>query len=211
MPLFTRDGMSILFIHVPKTGGTSIEQMFVNEGFEVSYLTTQSGRYRELWYRKCSAQHMHAPLLEATFRLDRISTIFTVVREPIARFRSEYLYRMRKKAEIHIDTETVGEWCRETLRAYYEDSYIYDNHIRPQADFLISGVQVYKLEEGLDRVICSLNAQLDLKLPLEFPQKADSKADIGIESTMVELSPETEKALKGFYAVDYRMFGYDPS
>ena len=40
MPLFTKGDRSVLYIHVPKTGGTSIEHFFLSNGYAAEYLDT---------------------------------------------------------------------------------------------------------------------------------------------------------------------------
>ena len=38
MPIFTRNGRHILFIHIPKCAGSSIENAFKMNGYSISYL-----------------------------------------------------------------------------------------------------------------------------------------------------------------------------
>ena len=66
MPIFSKAGMEVLFIHIPKTGGTTIEESFCAERFSMSY--RRGGYYGPILGfdrdNGCPPQHMHAPLLE---------------------------------------------------------------------------------------------------------------------------------------------------
>ena len=61
MPVFTKGEQKILFVHVPKTAGSSVNKLFVNNGYEMTYFSESS---RELHKGLCGPQHMDAKLLK---------------------------------------------------------------------------------------------------------------------------------------------------
>ncbi|GAA4421552.1 hypothetical protein GCM10023169_14530 [Georgenia halophila] len=207
MPVFTKDDESVLFVHVPKAGGSSLENLFVSNGWTMTYRDGKTGKYSQNWYRHCSPQHMHAAPLRETFRLHRFTAIVMVVREPLARFRSEYAMRSARRG-LAGDPASVDAWAREHFRLYGLNPYVLDNHLRPQAEFLLAGSHVYRLEDGLDAVAQDLNRQYELGLPTEVPRVRESGQVRGLTSREVELSDELTTRLRAFYAQDMVSFGY---
>lgn len=62
MPVFYRDKLKILCIHMPKTGCTAIELFFEDNGFNTQYLDRDGPNTVDL-IRNCSPQHMTAETL----------------------------------------------------------------------------------------------------------------------------------------------------
>jgi len=109
VPVFVKDDVSVLFVHVPKTGGSAVEDAFADAGWDTHLLDRTSARHPSRRFRRCSPQHLHAEMLEQLVRLERIDLVLVVVREPLARFRSEYLWRHRDQPA---DAAAVSQWGR---------------------------------------------------------------------------------------------------
>jgi len=206
MPVFTQGERNVLFIHVPKTGGSAVEKHFVAAGWTMSYHDGRMSRGYPNHLRRCTPQHMHGALLKEIFRLRRFDAIFAVVRDPVARFRSEYV--MRHKQELTTSADAVEAWAEERFAKFSSNPYVHDNHIRPQVEFLVKGAHVYRLEDGLDTALADLNAQHGLDLPTEVARVRTSERTRGISSRDVEVSVSLEARLEEFYADDFRRFGY---
>lgn len=207
MPVYRREGRAVLFIHIPKTGGTSVEQLFKASGWEPAYLDTKVGAGSVNRLRWCSPQHMHGTLLQSLLRLDRFDLVFTVVRDPVARFRSEYVWRTRKREDVSTRAEAVDEWLRKSLAAYRENPYVYDNHLRPQHEFLVPGTTVLRLEDGLAQALRDLSDSHELGLEGEPDRFRDSQSGPR-KSRDVEVSATTKSLLRRFYKRDFTTFGY---
>lgn len=208
MPVFRRDDKRVLFVHVPKTGGTSVEELFRRSGWKATHLDRRVGPESNNWVRRCSPQHMHGEMLELMFHLDRFDLIFMVVRDPLARFRSEY--GMRHREDLRVDSDLVDAWAEKAFRRYQTNPFRHDNHLRPQSQFLVPGAVVYKLEDGLDRMASDLRDRFGLELDLDapVPRRLDRVRHSGIPSELVQVSTETEKRVRDFYEDDYTQFGY---
>ena len=208
MPIFTRNGRSLLFVHVPKAGGTSVEKGLADAGWQMSMRATRRTEGRELFdLRRVSPQHYHATLLQDLLRIERFDAVFTVVREPLARFRSEYAMRCRDATAG--TTDQVEAWTRRRLARYESNPSMMDNHLRPQEEFLLPGARVYRLEDGLEAVSADLNDRCDLDLPSRFPRKLRSGGSRRpLASSDVELNPEVVRLLTDFYASDFDTLGY---
>lgn len=208
MPVFRKDGKNILFVHIPKTGGSSIDTVFRASGYEMHFVDGEVGEGTINQLRRCTPQHMHGAMLRQTFKLHRFDAIFMIVRDPIARFRSEYLWRNRKKKHIAVDAASVEKWATESFAKFASDSYAYDNHLRPQADFLVPGVKVYRIEDGMDSILADLNSSYGLDLQQEAPRVREGSTNSGVSSRDVTVSPSLEARVKEFYRQDYERFGY---
>lgn len=206
MPVFTKDGRAVLFIHVPKTGGTALEKHFVRAGWEMSYHDGRMGKGELNHYRRCTPQHMHGSMLQEHFLLGRFDAVFAVVRDPIARFRSEFA--MRNRHEMTTSAAAVERWAAETFDRYASNPFVHDNHIRPQAEFVVPETTVFRFEQGLDAVARELNERFGLDLAEKVSRVRTSERASGVPSRAVELTPGLESRLLDFYAEDFHRFGY---
>ncbi len=207
MPIFRKDGRNILFIHVPKAGGTSIEMVFKQSGYQRAYLDGKMGPQSVNYVRRCTPQHMHAAMLETNFRLDRFDAMFLVVREPMARLRSEYLWRLRDR-DPRTDASAVEKWAKSAFRRYAADPFVFDNHLRPQVEFKLAGARTYHLEQGLGSILADLDKRWSLGLDTEIPRARHGEVVAGRSSRDVEISPALERLVKDFYVRDYAEFDY---
>ncbi|GAA1710134.1 hypothetical protein GCM10009809_03100 [Isoptericola hypogeus] len=213
MPVFIKDDRAVLFVHVPKAGGSAIEKHFRSAGYTMHYRDGKTGPGTLNKYQQCSPQHLHAALCAELLRLDRFDAIFTIVREPLARFRSEYSMRAKTRLEDgtrHLDTSAaaVEHWATKVMKRYLKDPYVHDNHLRPQSEFVVPGSLVHRLEDGMGQLMTRLNQAYELDLPDMVEKVRTSEHVSGVASSDVELSPALESRLRDFYADDFANFGY---
>lgn len=206
MPVLHKAGTAVLFVHVPKTGGTSVERYFVQNGWTLDWRDGVAGPGTANSYLKCSPQHVEARRLDEFFRLERFDAIFSTVREPIARFRSEYC--MRHVTDLRTDPASVESWAQSAFAAYDEDQFAFDNHLRPQHEFIVPGASVYRLEAGLEVMVEDLNERFGLGLMGELPRASDRVVESGVPSRDVVVSDRLERLLRDFYAQDFVDFEY---
>lgn len=207
MPVFRKDGRNILFIHVPKTGGSTIEEVFRSSGYQVMYLDGKMGPTAPNYFRKCAPQHMNAEMLEHTFRLDRFDLAFLVARNPLARFKSRYVWSHRKQTSIK--PEISEEWVEKQFREFSTNRFVGGNHVRPQVDFLTPGCDVYNFEMGMQEILDDLDMRFNFGLEKEIPRVREGSNVSQMSSKDVIVSPRVERRVKEFYADDYIRFGYE--
>lgn len=205
MPVFRKDGRNVLFIHVPKTGGSSLERTFVDNGWTMHYHDGRMGPKSLNRVRRCTPQHMHAPMLRQLFLVKQFDLVFMTVREPIARFRSEYGMRNKDGA---VDERTVERWADDVFDRYARNPFLFDNHLRPQAEFQLDAAEVYPLEDGLDTIVRRLSDKHDLGLAPAEHRVHDRKSRSGFSSSDVQISGKLETRLRKFYADDFKKYGY---
>lgn len=184
MPIFRKNDVSVLFIHVPKTGGTTIEDTFLANGYQMTF--RRGGRYgpRNAFDEEngCSPQHMHAALLERHFAGERFTRIFCLVRHPLARFLSEY--RFRAESGHKLAQDGVDSFARQVLWRYARrDPMVLDNHIRPQVDFPWRSCTTFRLEDGIEAALSGISDCLPERLkPLD---QTSMRSDPGIPAQSV--------------------------
>lgn len=204
MPIFSKDNIKVLFIHIPKAGGSTIESIFLKSGYSMSYHDHGKKMENSLnSIRKCSPQHMHRDLINEIFVEESFNLIFTVIRNPINRFKSEAAFRFKDKESIK--EEEIFKWTKRTLnKVYQRDNYIYDNHIRPQHEFVMKSSKVFRLEDGIDNILRELNSKYDLNLNLNSIKKRLDSSDFKIgNSSNIPLSDECMKLIIDFYKDDF--------
>lgn len=195
MPIFRIDQRKIAYIHIPKTGGTSIETWLSSCG-EMSYYSTVVPTFL-----KCSPQHFtlsYLQLLEPEMTTD----IFSIVRDPYDRAESEYFYRTKNQNPKLRPKFSI--WFLKHLDIVKRNPHHFDNHFMPQAYFVEDGVKVYRFEDGLDSIIKKVATRYEIPLPQTTPVTNVSKR------TDLKWSTELLDRFNKYYDVDFKKFGYSP-
>ena len=197
MPVFQKNNEKILFIHIPKAGSTSIEHFFLDNDWKMSFFDG-GGQYSVNNFSLCSPQHMHLEMLRSLFRFSSFDKIFTFVRHPRNRILSEYKWRVKYLNE----RRNFNDWFYESFKEYEKNNYCLDNHLRPQVDFVSNAVEVFKIEDGIDKGLEQVLSKKDVDLS-RLTNAMNSNKNI------IELSDEVEKKIKEFYAEDFAKFNYE--
>lgn len=206
MPIFKKGKQDLLFVHVPKTGGTSIEKLFQLSGWSTAYLDLSLKGKSFNHLRRCSPQHMHAEMLKQQLLIHKFSGMFMMVRHPYDRFRSEYAYI--NKGNCDPFAVTVEAWACKVLKAYSKNHFVYDNHLRPQYEFYIPGTIVYKLENGFNKTIQDLAAKYKIEFVDKELREMSREKESGFSSSEVELNDSVKNMLNIIYHQDFVQFGY---
>lgn len=206
MPVFFKDDRSILFVHIPKTGGTTIERLFTTSGWTMELRNTRKSSPLLFPKLRVSFQHWQAGLLTELLDVSKFEFSFMMTRDPIARFRSEYTMRHTKNPTGA--SAAVDAWAEKALRNHAKNPYHLDNHLRPQSDFELPGTVVHRLEDGMEAMVADLNERFDLGLSEKIPHALNSTKRSGLSSSDVEISPDLEARLRALYAEDFRRYGY---
>lgn len=205
MPVYRGFGLSVLFVHIPKTGGTSIEALFRRAGFEQSYF---SGTERHPGFG-VYPQHLTALQLAEEFPNAEFDFAFMIVRDPIARLGSERAYRARlRESRNRPPIVAYDLWTRRMLARSAEDPSHFDNHFRPQVEFLLPDTTVFRFEDGIDNVHRSLATTLGVPA---LAEQDTPKTQVGHRSTdrsFEDLEPSTRNEFIRRYLADFAAFDY---
>ncbi|MFV0292437.1 MAG: sulfotransferase family 2 domain-containing protein [Paracoccus sp. (in: a-proteobacteria)] len=150
------NGKIILFVHIPKCGGSSIEKYLQEKGALGFKL-----QGRKDWC-KTVPQHIHADLYKPMFPKPFTDDIFTVFRDPVQRILSEYRYRMDRREK----NMPLSDWVSKSFANYKDNKYTLDNHLRPQVEFLCKGVKIFRFEDGIVNVLNYIDAYTETQ-PIE--------------------------------------------
>jgi len=207
MPIITTEDKSFLFIHIPKTGGTTIEKTIMKSNDHKLYYRTSAGMPINK-FTICTPQHFQADLLRQIFKIKAFSGVFTIVRNPYDRIKSEYA--MRNKKLENIKGNVVYEWLSSKVEKFKTtDPYVNDNHIRPQHEFILPNTKIFKLEDGMESIFKSLKEywNLNFEYDPEFKVMTSHKVS-GYPSSEVELNADSMNLINEFYKRDFTLFGY---
>jgi len=137
MPLLKYNNRNLFFVHIPKTGGSSLY---------LSGNTVKPGVSAELFATSgsspCTPQHYHIKLLNEKFPSYKKNNPFTIIRDPWSRTCSEYAWQLCRE-NLPISWNQFESWLNAMLERYSIDPYIADNHIRPQCHFTNNTVKIF--------------------------------------------------------------------
>ena len=167
MPIFRIDNRIVLFAHVPKSGGTTVNHRLREANHALAFFDGTfwtSGKQR--WFRS-SPQHITNADRDLLFTADFYDYSFAVVRDPIQRFLSAFNHNRGR----------IGYWVslprflsRMERRVAARDDYFgyqFDNHFVPAARIVPPDARVFRLEDGLDAVFAALEQDLGIIPPPE--------------------------------------------
>ncbi|MBV7410315.1 sulfotransferase family 2 domain-containing protein [Maritimibacter sp. DP1N21-5] len=198
MPIFRISGKTILFLHIPKAGGTSVEEFLAQHSGESFRMTLNTERL------PCVPQHFHGEMIEKLFAPDFFDYAFSVTRNPYARILSEYNYRMqhRHKPYRWFPVPSFETWLKTTLGRYRRDPYVYSNHIRPQIAFRIAGSRSFRLEDQIGNLMSELAEETGVDAPPALPHANRST------KRATAMTEAAAQLIQDFYAMDFETFGY---
>lgn len=156
MPLFTKNNLTSLFIHIPKTGGTSIEKWLGERG-ELTYYSPTAPAFMSV-----TPQHLTQTDLEGLMGTNSWDFSFTIVRNPYDRIESEYFFRTDHEAWKFGARTPFPLWLRSTFKRLEQNPVLFDNHLRRQIEFIGPGTSVFCYEDGLESILGEIQEDLGL-------------------------------------------------
>lgn len=214
MPIVRASERLIYFAHVPKCAGTSVEaylrERFGSLAFHDPKFSLDVDRDR---WSKSSPQHIVAEDLNRLFPPGFFNASFAIVRHPVDRLASAFLFQREIERKIAPDT-SFYEWFIDVTENRVQNPFAYDNHIRPSLDFIPENAAVFRLEDGLEPVVTWLDLQVkDFEGPREIGSKNVLSARLEWQKqapVSLRLSDAERALVHEYYNVDYERFGYDP-
>ena len=153
MPIFEKNNCKILYLHTPKTGGTSIAKHFVNCGWDVSY----HNRLSNIVVEKNNNSLDHTFMQHADYELlteygvidEEYDFIFMTCRHPFNRFVSGWCYNMPYLDYNH--KRFGGEIEKGKIINFLEDEGRFSfDFFKRQIDFYGERVEFIKRQESGD-------------------------------------------------------------
>jgi hypothetical protein len=202
MPYFNNDTVNTLFIHIPKTGGSAVEN-YLSRSYNIP-LNNLALYLFDKTFSHVSLQHQTlSTILESRsrFNIELYNLmIFTVVRNPYTRLISDLFFnRLIKDKE---DACTITNTIKTYLQRFAQDETVLDNHVRPQHHFLILDGQIDPSIHILRQE--TLSSDMDRLGFKNFPIKNESSCNYYNLLTF-----EAVSLINTVYKQDFLYFGYD--
>lgn len=207
MPVYLKDNHSCLFIHIPKCGGSTFGDMAQKAGWR-EFFKVAGVNAKALGMFKSTPQHFHGSLLAEVFDIERFDVVLSIVRQPFDRLKSEYYWQLRQG----MTKSAPAQWWEDVTSAYASDHFAFDNHIRPQHEFLLKSdkLEFFRIEDnGISNAFARLPgvsklARASHKLKTVSVREKHSRYDEAIESAFADLRLDIE----AFYQTDMERFSY---
>ena len=198
------------FSFIPKTGGTALIQAFRNLGARI-YLHEENNPV--VGVLRCPSQHFEYKLSSSIIDISAADHAFTIVRHPFERAKSDYKWGFRNVHKTN-NIPYIDEWITTMIRNYENNPYIFDNHIRPQIEFIGEKItNVYHYESGLDEILQNILTKMKLKprkVPVTVPRK---NIGTSVMSNFLDEQPKQKiirarSIIEKFYEKDYEILRY---
>ena len=211
MPIFKINKKLILFTHIPKCGGTSVEKYFIEIGSKISFYDNKIYHIpEELRWNKSSPQHIDGASFQRLFSHDFFDHKFVICRHPLSRLKSAFGYHKFVEKTIELDL-ALEEFVQKNLSDAATGMGKYDHHFKPQHTFLPSGwtYDLFKFETGMTKVkqyidICALGTPSPKSMPHSMKAKDTNK-----KASDSYLSQKSIELVQEIYSKDFELFGYE--
>lgn len=196
--------INLLFIHIPKTGGTIIEKKILVK-YRQRLWSGGMSKYDSAPYNGGCFQHQFYSILykyrdELNINFENIK-IFCVVRNPYDRIISDLLWRKLIKEDFTTDE------VYNVIKENYLYKYDRHNHNVPQYKFIIEenlevnpDIKIFKCEE-LNEINGELNKFLGFNINIK-------KENVNKDYSMY-LNKNSISLINEFYKKDFELFNYD--
>lgn len=174
MPLFRATGRTILFTHIPKSGGSSVEASLENAGLTLSFLDTAWWDRERKVTNTSSPQHLLANDMKQLFSDDFFDYKFALIRNPVDRFISAYNFNKNRIGGLSISEFLNRLHKRKKSKGDYFGRD-FDNHFEPAGNFLMESTELFFLKQGMNSIITQLSARLGLQLEAEHEKKTSGR------------------------------------
>lgn len=204
MPLFLSNDKAILFLHVPKCGGTSVVEIFLANGYSAQLQMTGLPVQSSL---TTSPQHQTCAALKSLINFGNLSDVFILARSPYQRIVSEFNWAFRGTKPRN--RPNFSKWVVESLSLAAQDPLYSDSHFRPAIDFLDERIpaKVFRLEDGLGLIAECFLSRPQKSASITIAHRNNS-GSMPYSEHNIQFSPEALSAVNEFYYYDFVALGY---
>ncbi|MCB2137364.1 MAG: sulfotransferase family 2 domain-containing protein [Rhodobacteraceae bacterium] len=202
MPIFRSQGRNIYFAHVPRCGGTSVEDYLRRRAGKPSFLDPRYRARRRVRWTKSSPQHVLAEQLAVLFADGFFDEVFAVVRHPVDRLQSAFYFQ--REVEKTVDPDCgFADFVERLKEPEFRYARAFDNHFRQQSEIVPKGARIFRFEDGLDPVFDHIDALTGTKLP-----RGDAPHRLKRRAEREEVPADLRAVIEALFADDMTAFGY---
>jgi len=213
MPIFCVHDQLCYFSHVPKCAGTAVEH-YLRDRF--GKLGLQDSAYLKVRpsqrWTKSSPQHIDVVALNRLLPPSFFKASFTVVRHPVRRLLSVFLFQRDIERKLPVTTE-FGAFLEGLEKRSRRNPFYLDNHPRLMSDLVPDNATVFRLEDGIDVVVDWLDdlagdslGPRQIASVNSYRQRLDQlRREPGPE---LRITAENRAQIAEIYAADFKRFGY---
>lgn len=208
MPLVRlKNGKLLYFSHVPKCAGTAIENYLAGRFGPLGMLDPSYGLrgMRDGW-SLTPPQHMPEEVRRDLFPDTLFDAIFASVRHPALRLRSVFMFQ-REGENALPKSLTFERWIKSISRTIKLDPYALHGHLRPMTDQVPPAAHVFRIEDGLERVVHWIDSLADDEEGQRYIEPTNVMPE-RLKPEAPELTYNTCGIIREIYDADYRRFGY---
>ena len=201
---FQENEKPLLFIHIPKAGGSYVEKEFNKNNYKIGKFDNNKHLKSK---NKCT--FWHTPVKYNKNINFKDYRVFTVVRNPYDRIISEYNWKgfgeFYKKLNVSKNTE-----INQFISKLNTNEKIYDGdcHLVPQSEYLTDyyGNKVENIihQENLDEELEKFINKYKLNVKLSKEKNQVKKKNF----TQNDLTTESKNIIKNYYKEDFKLLGY---
>jgi len=225
MPILSKDNKKVLFIHIPKCAGTSITETFESNGWQVDWMNYPA-RDNVPDILPCNPQHYHIPLIEKYIDVN-IDVEFTITRHPWKKLISEYFWsepgiaRHTKEFDdnfyYNFEPYMVARMSEYVVAENYftvkpevfykrEIRFPFDNHMRPQVDFIRESTKVFDLSK-FSKIEKFLHSEFNIK-GIKETNKSKNELSLPL-TTEYNFSDRFKDLYMTLYEEDHKKLDYE--
>lgn len=215
--IYQRGNRRILFVHIPKTGGTSVRSLLEKNNWQPAEVPPIPPNRRSEIHGIADSHHRHRSLInlwDKTWEYE-----FGLVRNPYDRFVSRTKTTVRDIVNsLNVEPSNLPAFSDLALRIWeYLITELFgkegigtdDNHWRPQSEFTSLQTRIFKLESQKDEMMNELIEREIISPDSVIEQKNISKDFCSSSEVDWHTRPELHEAFVNFYRDDFEEFKYD--
>jgi Sulfotransferase family len=207
MPIFRINDQLHYFAHVPKCGGSSVNDYLTQRFGPLAF--NEPGRHNvpdsQRWNRSAS-QHIPLAALDRLVPRHWFASSFAVVRHPVRRVISAYFYARDVGSSVPLGTG-FDAWVTTAFTWIDTDPHRRASHVLPQSDLVPEDAHIFRLEDGLELVVPYLDTLAgNAEGPRQIPTRNVGKWRH--DEAPPAITAQTLALINRIYAADYARFGY---
>lgn len=204
MPLFSKEDKEIYFIHVPRTSGRFIKEIFVSNGFKSKFHETSLDDV----IGSIIPTHLHYPNYNYYLGVSNIPH-FTIVRNPIDKIWSalDLIYKMHSPDNFFNNLENKS-WFFDYIDFERSLNSYHNNWFMPQIHFVSNKTHIYKYENGINQNFYSwLNKNFSIILKTKEVEYYKMEEEIEYFKKY-EITQKIKDNIFEYYIDDFKKFNY---